>query len=170
MKKSKHDLVGYTHERISVIEQVPRPKHLKQTGSYWLTLCSCGTRWIVHQTTILRGLKSCGCLGKEKGFKTKSIKHYRLLYNVWKAMHYRCYNEKNASYKDYGGRGIKIAKRWHDFSKFYNDMIDTYQRGLTIERINVDGDYTPLNCCWITNEAQALNRRSSLNYRAAHEG
>lgn len=165
MAKIKEDLTGRKQFRIQIIKKVPRPDHLLLNGSYWLYRCSCGTEKITHRTTVIRGLKSCGCLGKEKKYNTKTEMHYRYLYNVWRALQYRCNLPHNKSYKDYGGRGIKISEEWQDFSNFYNDMIDDYQRGLTLERVDVDGDYIKSNCIWITNEEQAKNRRSSLAYR-----
>ena len=166
MTKIKEDLTGRKQFRIKVIARAVRPKLLLQAGSYWLVKCKCGNEWTSHRTTIIRGLKSCGCLGKEKKYKTTSDLHYRYLYNVWKALHYRCYKENNNNFKDYGGRGIKVSKRWHKFENFYNDMIGDYVRGFTVERVDVDGDYSRKNCTWITNEEQASNRRSSLEYRA----
>ena len=108
---------------------------------------------------------SCGCIGKEKKHSTKSTKHYRRLYHVWHAIKKRCYKETDKHYKDYGARGIKMCDKWLDFANFYNHMIDSYKPGLSIDRINVDGDYTPNNCEWIPLKDQAKNRRSSLKYR-----
>lgn len=80
-------------------------------------------------------------------------------------MRKRCYRNKDRQYAHYGGRGIEVCTRWHDFANFYNDMIDSYEPGLSIERIDVDGNYEPKNCTWIPLRAQAKNRRSSLSYR-----
>ena len=165
MTNIKQDLSNLKQHRIVVLRKTNKPDNLKQSGSYYVVRCLCTKEWTVHRTAIIRGLKSCGCLGKEKKFKTKSRIHYRLLYNVWKACHYRCYNKNNKDYPSYGFRGIKLSKDWANFAIFYNDMVDSYTRGLTLERKNVDGDYSFQNCIWVTNEAQANNRRSSLAYR-----
>jgi hypothetical protein len=82
------------------------------------------------------------------------------LHWVWKAMHQRCLNVNCKDYKNYGARGISIASAWADFSAFYQWCISTgYEEGLTIERIDVNGDYEPSNCGWIDNVDQALNTR-----------
>lgn len=168
MTKIKEDLTGTKQFRIVVLGRENRPSHLAQKGSYWRYECQCGSIRVAHRTTIVRGLKSCGCLGKEKKYDAPSTPYYRKLYNVWCTAKYRCNNPKNKDYKNYGGRGIAMCEKWHNFGTFLLDMLPTYRPGLTLERIDVDGDYSLENCTWITNEAQALNRRSSLAYREAH--
>lgn len=73
----------------------------------------------------------------------------------------RCYNTKLKQYKDWGGRGIKVCKRWHEFSNFYTDMVDGYSAGLSLDRIKVDGDYKPSNCRWVTKAEQNANKRNT---------
>lgn len=163
--RAKDIYPGHKQNRVTILKKVKKPKHVKQRGTYWKYKCTCGNERICHATAIVRNLKSCGCLSNLKKFKTNSIKDYRYLYNVWKAMHYRCYKPNNKNYKTYGLLGIKVCKKWHDFSHFYNDMHPSYVRGLTLERKNIDKDYSFGNCIWIPNKDQAKNRRSSLAYR-----
>lgn len=83
------------------------------------------------------------------------------IHNAWLNMKQRCYNFKFKQYKDYGGRGIKICDRWlESFENFYEDMGSTWKPGLTLDRINNDGNYELGNCRWITRKEQLLNRRA----------
>lgn len=83
-------------------------------------------------------------------------------YHVWRGMLKRCNNPKHKSYKYYGGRGIKVCKRWHEFKFFLKDM---GQRpiGLTLDRTNVNGNYCKLNCTWANWSDQMRNRRRLNN-------
>jgi hypothetical protein len=82
------------------------------------------------------------------------------LYHVWYGMKYRCNNKKASGYNDYGGRGIRVCKKWHDFQEFYRWALDNgYQKGLSIDRINNNGNYRPGNCRFTTRKVQSNNKR-----------
>jgi hypothetical protein len=84
-------------------------------------------------------------------------------YNSYRCMMSRCYREKDASYKNYGGRGIKVCDEWHDITRFEKWVnSNPYFDGATLDRINVDGNYEPDNCRWATMFEQDKNRRNSI--------
>lgn len=88
-------------------------------------------------------------------------------YRIWSNMKTRCYNSHNPKYKNYGGRGIRVCDRWFSFQNFLQDM-GNRPHGLTLERIDVNGDYEPTNCRWATHEEQANNKNSTPLF--FHEG
>jgi hypothetical protein len=105
--------------------------------------------------------KSCGkCQGKHL------MRHTRI-YNTWRHMKARCYNTNNKSYHSYGGRGIKVCDEWlDDFMSFYNwAMANGYTDKLTIDRINVDGNYEPDNCQWITRSENTTKGNLERTYK-----
>lgn len=81
-----------------------------------------------------------------------------LILQLWYNMMYRCYNKDNKDYPDYGGRGIRVAERWHNREQFYIDVLPRPE-GMWLDRIDNDGDYSPENCEWRTPTQQALNKR-----------
>lgn len=163
--KAKDITPGLVINKIRVIKKTEKPQFLKQRGSYWVYQCICGKYVVTHATTLVRGIYSCGCISHPKKYKTKKTIYYRRLYHVWHTIKDRCLRQGSHDYDRYGGRGIKINVEWLDFGNFYNDMIDNYKPGLSIERLDVNGNYCKDNCTWATNDEQAKNRRSSLAYR-----
>ena len=89
------------------------------------------------------------------------MKHTKF-YNVWENMKQRCLNPNHTRYSYYGGRGIKICDNWLKFDNFMNDMITTHKNGLTLDRIDVNGNYCKENCRWITRFEQQRNTRRSI--------
>lgn len=81
------------------------------------------------------------------------------IYRIWESMRSRCNCTSNTHYSYYGGRGITVCRRWSKFENFLKDMGDSYRGDLTLDRINVNGNYTPSNCRWVTMKEQARNTR-----------
>lgn len=137
--------------------------------------CACGTIKTSNIEHLLQGhIISCGCV-KTKRTIARNKKHglyndNRRLFDVWNNMIQRCENSKNNSFENYGKRGIKVCKEWHDLKTFidwakstgYEERdINNRSNVLSIERINVNGNYEPSNCKWIPVREQAWNKRNS---------
>ena len=86
------------------------------------------------------------------------------IYVKWYSIKARCYNKNNDSYKNYGARGITVCDKWLNFEGFYDDMFPTYKQGLTIERMDNNGNYCWSNCKWIPNNEQSRNRHNVTLY------
>jgi hypothetical protein len=168
----KLNLVGQKFGRLEVKEFAGISKN---GNSIWDCLCDCGNITRVLGNNLKTGnTKSCGCLNKERAVETKTIHGQAKKgqvsrgYICWHNMKERCYNPNDKSYKNYGGRGIKVCDRWlSSFENFYEDMGDC-PKGLSLDRKDNDGDYTPENCRWSTNEEQRSNTRRSAWLK--HEG
>lgn len=131
---------------------------------YWHCVCDCGTKRAVFGADLKRGgSRSCSCLMREaaaeRGTTHGMMRHPA--YRSWVYMKGRCENPKTSGYHLYGGRGIKVCKRWSSFERFWADMGPAWREGLTLERINVNGGYKPSNCKWATRKEQAGNRRTA---------
>lgn len=91
------------------------------------------------------------------------VKFNRKLYDVWKAMGYRCYNPNHSNYKNYGGRGVTVCDEWRKgFSQFREWAIPLWGPGLQIDRIDNDGNYEPANCRFVTRKENCRNKRTNV--------
>lgn len=153
----KINLEGKKFNRLIVIKELKRDKWGQVI---WLCQCDCGKTTQVTGSGLRNGgTKSCGCWNIEAlSLRKKHGLSKTGAYRSWKHMMNRCYNPNDQRYEYYGGRGIKVCKKWHNFMKFYKDMgdkPDTY----TIERKNNNGNYDPSNCEWVTVAEQNRNNR-----------
>lgn len=164
------DLRGQKYGRLTVVEHsgFTKPNKFKQRHSIWYCKCDCGN-YIKRTTDVLkRGKSSCGCRQKEilEDMREKNITHgmsNTRLYRIYKGMIGRCYYPSTDRYNVYGGRGITVCDEWkNDRIKFFEWALNNgYAENLTIERIDVNGNYEPSNCTWITMAEQYKNKQSN---------
>jgi hypothetical protein len=137
------DLTGKRFSKLTVLEFVGVRYHEAQ----WLCECDCGNKTTVSGHALRRGTtKSCGCYKLE--YVTKHGMKYTRLYEKWNHMLERCRNPKNPSYKRYGGRGISVCDEWKESFENFRDwaLNNGYDDSLSIDRIDVNGNYCTENC------------------------
>lgn len=184
LRPNVKDLTGLRFGRLIVLEIAEMSADRRVQ---WRCQCDCGVQVVRLAKTLKRGFtKSCGCLRREvsaamvvamnhkHGHSIASDKQTRVAtptYTTWMAMRRRCSEKGRENWQHYGGRGIKVCDRWRDsFENFLADMGERPE-GMTLDRVDRDGDYEPGNCRWATAKEQARNRRTrkKLTLEAVNE-
>lgn len=159
------DITGERYGKLVAVRRLP-----EHALSRWVLRCDCGNKTEAYLSNVRSGqVQSCGCAGSQATIGARSLKHGHSVgfrksrtAAAWRNAKTRCFNKKNAKYPAYGGRGITMNPEWaNDFSAFLRDMGECPD-GLTLERIDVNGNYEPGNCRWATKQEQHTNKRDSI--------
>lgn len=168
MTVARADLTGRKFGKQFVLgPDAPLDASMKKYLFPWRVRCDCGNVRTISHSALVRG-RGCGCVHRQRA-KEANTKHGfaygqrygrrpERTYRIWQNMLNRCRNQKLPCWKNYGGRGIVVCERWQDFANFIADMGEC-PPGLSIDRINNDGNYEPSNCRWATRKQQSLNQR-----------
>lgn len=169
MVRCSHD---YTGKKFGMVTVVGRAEdHVQPSGRtrvMWLCRCGCGKEFVCRDDAV-KNLESCGCKrNKDNAIRmTKNSESRTRLYRIYYSMVGRCTNVRDSAYGRYGGRGITVCKEWlEENSSFFewakSNGYDETDHELSLERIDVNGDYCPENCVWIKIKDQYNNRRNTI--------
>lgn len=173
---TKLNLVGQTFGRLLVISEAARSGKRNYERN-WLCNCDCGNMTLVYQGSLTMGYTiSCGCFHKEQTSNAKkdhgqsSNGRVTSEYTTWASIKARCYNKLNKSYKNYGGRGIKVCDRWlENFENFFEDMGVKPTPYHSLDRFpDTNGNYEKINCRWATSYEQSRN--TTKNHWIEYDG
>ena len=168
-KKGELEIIGKKFGNLTVLEFDHKDRHYHR---YYKCVCDCGNETVVNESNLKRGLsKSCGCgiikalIHRNKYAPRKDHHKYKdySLYRVWSGIKKRCFSKTEPAYPDYGGRGITVCNEWkNDYEKFLQWSLENgYKKGLTIDRIDNNGNYCPENCRFVTPKENSRNRRNT---------
>ena len=163
LKDRKPKLIGETYMR-KATENSREYRFGRFECSY------CGNTFECRISSVNSGdTKSCGCI-RGKSIITHCLRYHNF-YGTWRQMVQRCNNPKRKAYKYYGLRRITVCNEWLDINNFINDMYPSYKEGLTIDRIDSNGNYEKANCRWASREIQQRNKRLiQVNNTSGYKG
>lgn len=160
MNPRRLDLTGKRFGRLVVLKMDHINRHQQ---SMWKCRCDCGETIVTSGSTLKGGRsRSCGCFKADRARETahRHGQSRTTEYRIWAYMLQRCTNPNNTKFHLWGGRGIKVCKRWRDFANFFADMGKRPSRKHSIDRYpDMNGNYEPTNCRWATAKQQSANSR-----------
>ena len=170
MKYKDSELIGKKFGRLTIKEMF-----YKKNRRYCRCRCDCGKETETSLSNILyRDTKSCGCLQRKnsKEYNTKHGLWGTPLYFVWGSIVKRCVNKKDKSYKYYGGKGVEVCEEWkNSFLSFFKWACENgYKKGLSIDRIDSNGNYEPVNCRFVDMHFQSANKNPNKNNKSGYTG
>lgn len=176
----KQDLKGQKFGRLTALYTVPNNNYRTR----WHCVCDCGNTKDVLQQNLVNGhVRSCGCLLVERNKEKLAVlnesmqreSHHETktrLYHIWINIKSRCFDEGSTAFKHYGGRGITVCREWATSYLSFKEwaIANGYSDELSIDRINVDGNYCPENCRWVSGSIQQFNKRKPRRNTSGHVG
>ena len=167
--QNQNSIIGQKFNRLTVIGEAPHKVFPSGRKTQVEAICECGTKGIYVLAAIRNGnTKSCGCYNKER-ITTHGMNETRQ-YQTWADMKTRCDNVKHKWYPEYGARGIGYQESWKSFESFWEDMKETYEDHLTLDRIDNDLGYCKDNCRWAEAKLQSHNQRKSKGSKNKYFG
>ena len=176
----KQNLKGQRFGRLTALYTVPNNNYRTR----WHCVCDCGNTKDVLQQNLVNGhVRSCGCLHVERSMEKIAVlnesmqreSHHETktrLYHIWINMKSRCFDENSTTFHRYGGRGITVCREWASSFLSFREWATAngYSDELSIDRINVDGNYCPENCRWVSGSIQQFNKRKPRRNTSGHVG
>ena len=161
----QHKLIEMTGKRFGRLVVVEQAGISLTKKALWLCRCECGEERIIAGYDLRAGnCRSCGCLRRDMLVERNTThgKTYSKVYRSWAHVLDRCLNPNDGAFQNYGGRGITVCARWQSFENFLKDMGEPPAgAGVSIERVENNGNYEPGNCCWATQKEQSRNKRNN---------
>lgn len=168
-RRFSKDITNKKYGKLTVINREGTHITGRSKLALWRCECDCGEEVVVRGASLRNGsTKSCGCAQRANSSIANSTHGLSKtkIYRSWASMKKRCHNPNDHSYHYYGNRGIRVCEEWYsDFTSFYRWAVQNgYEEDLTLDRINVNGNYEPTNCRWITQKEQSNNTRRNKFY------